>query len=104
MVWKNAHKIFQLFKDISKDKLVILVTHDIKKATQYADRMVRFVDGEVVEDITYHETNNKARELPERKTKKFALMPILFNHLKKGLAINLFVMLLFRKKSYSYYK
>lgn len=92
---KNAHKIFQLFKDISKDKLVILVTHDIKKATQYADRMVRFVDGEVVEDITYHETNNKARELPERKTKKFALMPILFNHLKKGLAINLFVMLLF---------
>lgn len=92
---KNAHKIFQLFKDISKDKLVILVTHDIKKATLYADRIVRFVDGEVVEDTTFHETNLEARVLPKRKTKSFALMPILFNNLKKGLAINIFVILLF---------
>ncbi len=91
---KNAHKIFQLFKDISKDKLVVLVTHDIKKATLYADRIVRFVDGVVVEDTVYHETNQEAKVLPPRKTKKFALMPIFFNHLKKGLAINLFVILL----------
>lgn len=92
---KNAHKIFQLFKEISKDKLVVLVTHDIKKATLYADRIIRFVDGEVVEDTTYHETNLEARTLPKRKTKTFALMPILMNNLKKGLIINLFVMLLF---------
>lgn len=92
---KNAHKIFQLFKDISKDKLVVLVTHDIKKATLYADRIVRFVDGVVVEDTVYHETNQEAKILPPRKTKKFALLPIFFNHLKKGLVINLFVILLF---------
>lgn len=92
---KNAHKIFQLFKEISKDKLVVLVTHDIKKATLYADRIIRFVDGEVVEDTTYHETNSEARTLPKRKTKTFALMPILMNNLKKGLIINIFVMLLF---------
>ncbi|MBR4402263.1 MAG: hypothetical protein IKT29_01890, partial [Flavobacteriales bacterium] len=32
--------------------------------------------------------------LPDRKTKKFALVPIFKNHLKKGLAINMFVLLL----------
>lgn len=91
---KNAHKIFQLFKDISKDKLVVLVTHDLKKAVLYADRIIRFVDGVPVEDTTYNQVSEQARILPERKTKKFALVPIFKNHLKKGLAINLFVLLL----------
>jgi len=91
---KNAHKIFQLFKEISKDKLVVLVTHDLKKAVLYADRIIRFVDGIPVEDTTYNQVTEQARELPERKTKKMALLPIFKNHLKKGLAINLFVILL----------
>ena len=91
---KNAHKIFQLFKEISKDKLVVLVTHDLKKAVLYADRIIRFVDGVPVDDTIYHEVSEEARKLPERKTKKLALLPIFKNHLKKGLAINLFVSLL----------
>ena len=91
---KNAHKIFQLFKEISKDKLVVLVTHDLKKAVLYADRIIRFVDGVPVEDTTYNEVSQEAKKLPERKTKKFALVPIFKNHLKKGLTINIFIMLL----------
>ena len=91
---KNAHKIFQLFKEISKDKLVVLVTHDLKKAVLYADRIVRFVDGVPVEDTTYNEVSTEAKKLPQRKTKKFALVPIFKNHLKKGFAINLFTTLL----------
>ena len=91
---KNAHKIFQLFKEISKDKLVVLVTHDLKKAVLYADRIIRFVDGVPVEDTTYNQVTTQPRELPTRKTKKFALLPIFKNHLKKGLAINLFITLL----------
>lgn len=91
---KNAHKIFQLFKDISKDKLVVLVTHDIKKSVLYADRIIRFVDGVPVEDTTYNQVTEQAKVLPPRKTKKFALVPIFKNHLKKGLIINLFITLL----------
>ena len=91
---KNAHKIFQLFKEISKDKLVVLVTHDLKKSVLYADRIIRFVDGVPVEDTTYNKVSENARVLPDRKTKKFALVPIFKNHLKKGLAINMFVLLL----------
>lgn len=91
---KNAHKIFELFKEISKDKLVILVTHDLKKAVLYADRIVRFVDGVPVEDTRYNQVSAEAKILPERKTKKLALVPIFKNHLKKGMIINLFIMLL----------
>lgn len=91
---KNAHKIFQLFKEISKDKLVVLVTHDVKKASLYADRMIRFVDGVPVEDIRYNEVLGEAKLLPARKTKKFALTPIFKNNIKKGMAINIFVLLL----------
>ena len=91
---KNAHKIFQLFKEISKDKLVVLVTHDLKKAVLYADRIVRFVDGVPVEDTTYNQVSEEAKKLPARKTKKLALVPIFKNHLKKGMTINLFASIL----------
>ena len=91
---KNAHKIFQLFKEISKDKLVVLVTHDLKKAVLYADRIIRFVDGVPVEDTTYNEVSLEAKKLPARKTKKFALVPIFKNNLKKGMTINLFASIL----------
>ena len=91
---KNAHKIFQLLKELSKDKLVLVVTHDLKKATMYADRLVRLVDGHVEEDITYNERLESARELKPRSSKAFSLMPIFKHNLKTGMVINLFVMLL----------
>ena len=91
---KNAHKIFQLFKELSKDKLVIVVTHDLKKATMYADRLVRLVDGNVEEDIVYNERTESAKTLEKRKSKPFSLMPIFRHNLKTGLIINLFVMVL----------
>ena len=91
---KNAHKIFQLFKELSKDKLVIVVTHDLKKATMYADRLVRLVDGNIEEDVVYHERLEKAKVLEKKKSKTFALMPIFRHNLKTGLIINLFVSIL----------
>ena len=91
---KNAHKVFQLFKDLSKDHLVIVVTHDVKKASMYADRMIRLVDGNVEEDIVYNERLEKSRELKEKSSKKFSLTPIFKHNLKTGLVINLFVIIL----------
>lgn len=42
--------IFQLLRDISKDKLVIVVTHDFNLIQEYASRKIRLYDGEIVED------------------------------------------------------
>ena len=91
---KNAHKIFQLFKELSKDKLVIVVTHDMKKATMYADRVVRLIDGNIEEDIVYNVRTEKARELKKKESKSFSMMPIFKHNLKKGMVINLFVTIL----------
>lgn len=48
---QNATEIFELLKEIAKQRLVIVVTHDIEYAHDYADRIIRLHDGCVIEDI-----------------------------------------------------
>ena len=43
-------QIMQLIQKISKDRLVIMVTHNAEIAERFSDRIVRLVDGLVVED------------------------------------------------------
>ncbi len=47
---KTSVQIMELIKEISKDKLVIMVTHNAEIAKEYSTRIVRLVDGEIVED------------------------------------------------------
>ena len=47
---KTSHQIMELIKEISKDRLVIMVTHNAEIANEYSDRIVKLVDGKVVED------------------------------------------------------
>ena len=48
----NSQKIYALLKDISKDHLVIVVSHDEKAAESWGDRIIRLSDGHIVEDIS----------------------------------------------------
>lgn len=43
-------QIMELIKEISKEKLVIMVTHNPELAEQYSTRIIRFKDGELVSD------------------------------------------------------
>ncbi len=47
---KNTLEIMNILKSISKDKLVILVTHEKNIAEFYASRIIEVVDGKVVAD------------------------------------------------------
>jgi len=47
---KTSIQIMELIKEIAQDKLVVMVTHNPELAEQYADRTVRFKDGEIVDD------------------------------------------------------
>lgn len=92
---KNGHRIFALLKEISKEKLVIIVTHDTKKAFQYADRIVKLVDGRVVEDITNATVEGEV-QLPKKKASKPRLLtPIYWYQTFRSLLIHIFVVLLF---------
>ncbi len=47
---KTSIQIMDLIKKISQDRLVIMVTHNSEIAEQYSDRIVRLLDGQVIED------------------------------------------------------
>ena len=49
-------QVFDMLKKLSKEKLVIVVSHDEEFAEKYADRIIRLVDGQVVEDVSFSET------------------------------------------------
>lgn len=46
----TGKEIFTTLKELSKEKLVIVVSHDEEAAKQYADRIITFSDGNIVDD------------------------------------------------------
>ncbi|MBE5940820.1 MAG: ABC transporter ATP-binding protein [Lachnospiraceae bacterium] len=47
---ENGNQVMKILYELSKSKLVIVVTHNYDQAEQYATRKVRMFDGEVVEN------------------------------------------------------
>lgn len=47
----TSNSTMELLKNISNDTLVIVVTHDLKLAEKFADRIINICDGEVISDI-----------------------------------------------------
>lgn len=66
---KTSVQIMELIKEISKDKLVIMVTHNSEIAEQYSTRIVRLVDGEIVEDTNPYVGEEKLQEKKDKKEK-----------------------------------
>ena len=61
---KTSWQIIQLVKEISKDRLVIMVTHNADIAEKFSDRIVKLLDGQVIED-----TRPVIPAAPEKKTR-----------------------------------
>src|SRR5574344_477891 len=47
---KTSIQIMEILKNISKDKLIIMVTHNPKLAKKYSTRIINLVDGAVEKD------------------------------------------------------
>ena len=56
-------QIMDLIKDISRERLVIMVTHNPELAEQYSSRIVRLRDGEVTEDTNPFSEEDEAAEI-----------------------------------------
>lgn len=52
-------QIMDLIKEVAKDRLVIMVTHNPELAEQYADRIIRFSDGKIIDDTHPHQERPK---------------------------------------------
>lgn len=65
---KTSMQIMELIKEISKDKLVIMVTHNRELAESYATRIVEMKDGELLSDSQPFDSDEKAGSLNISKT------------------------------------
>ena len=65
---KTSMQIMELIKEISKDKLVIMVTHNRELAESYATRIVEMKDGELLSDSQPFDFDEKAGSLNISKT------------------------------------
>ncbi|PWM39428.1 MAG: ABC transporter [Clostridiales bacterium] len=89
---ETSVQIMEILKEISKDKLIIMVTHNPELAAQYSSRIIRLLDGQVISDSNPADPQEKARpDAAKKKTKKPSMhfltaLSLSFNNLltKKG--------------------
>lgn len=86
---ETSLQIMELLKEIAKDKLVIMVTHNPELAEKYSTRIVKLLDGEIVNDTNpFSETVKEVQRIKHKKISMsfFTALSLSFNNLrtKKG--------------------
>ena len=61
----TSTQIMDLVKEISKERLVIMVTHNPELAEEYSSRIIRLLDGQVIEDSNPFSAEDEATEVAE---------------------------------------
>ena len=59
---ETSVQIMDLLKEIAKDRLVIMVTHNPELAKQYSTRIVRLLDGNIIDDSSPYSSENEGYE------------------------------------------
>lgn len=80
----NSIEIMNIIKAISREKLVVLVTHEVELAKFYASRIIEIKDGKVIDD--YH--NNTDDNLDYKLDNKFYLKDFEKNESLSGNSLN----------------
>ena len=81
---KTSVQIMELIKEIAKDKLVIMVTHNPELANDYANRIVEFKDGELISDSNPVDNTKEKDNYKIKKTSMNYLtaLKLSFNNIK----------------------
>ena len=56
---KNSVQIMELLKEIAKERLVIMVTHNDSLAEEYSTRIIKMLDGEILEDTMSYQPSQE---------------------------------------------
>lgn len=64
-------QIMDLLKEIAKDRLVIMVTHNPELAEEYSTRIVRLLDGEITDDSNPYNESKKEKKKDTKSKKTF---------------------------------
>lgn len=82
---KTSKQIMELIKEISKDKLVIMVTHNRQIAEEYSTRVVELKDGKLLSDsnpVTEHEKSKNNFNIRKTAMSFFTALRLSFNNIK----------------------
>ena len=81
----NGIKIMNILKELSKDKLVIVVSHDNILADKYADRIINIKDGKIDNSLVLDD-NSRFKEIVKKKISKLSIIKMAIKNLglKKG--------------------
>lgn len=81
---QTSIQIMELLKEISKEKLVIMVTHNVTLANKYSDRVIALNDGVITYDTSPYEVENYSLKKIKNRRKsmnKFTSLSLSFNNL-----------------------
>lgn len=90
---KTSVQVMEILKKISKDKLIIMVTHNPELAEKYSSRIIRILDGKITDDSDpiEHQKEEKNEDTKKRRTsmKFLTALRLSLNNLmtKKGRTI-----------------
>lgn len=79
----NSINIMKILKEISKEKLVLMITHNEELAQTYADNIIHLKDGKLKSSINIKREVPKSIEYTKKKVKFKDLIKIAFNYLKE---------------------
>ena len=92
---KTSEQVMEILKKISKDKLIIMVTHNAELAEKYSNRIIRILDGKITSDTNpiqekeSKDAKNKAKKFSKTSMSFLTALQLSFNNLltKKGRTI-----------------
>ena len=83
---ETSKQIMDLLKEVAKEKLVIMVTHNPELASEYSSRIIKLKDGVVIDDTNPYDGKNDTKEsleVEKEKSKKTSM------NLKTALSLSL---------------
>ena len=67
---KTSEQIMDLLKEVAKDKLVIMVTHNAEIAEKYSTRVIKLKDGQIIDDSLFYDGKKETKEEEQTLKKK----------------------------------
>lgn len=88
---KNSQEILRILRKIAQDKLIIMVSHNIKLVNQFSDNIVEIKDGKIVNNSIKQKTKFSCDETNKKTKYRHSWINLfLKNNLRKNLGKNLF--------------
>lgn len=57
---KTSVQVMEILKEISKDRLIIMVTHNPELAKKYSSRIVKLLDGKIIDDSNPYKSSEES--------------------------------------------